>query len=530
MIRNKLLLFSSLLALLVVFSCNYQEQEKNSSPVTRQLSESQYNEKYRPQIHFSPDSMWMNDPNGMVYYDGEYHLFYQYYPEDIVWGPMHWGHAISTDLVRWEHLPIALYPDEHGYIFSGSAVVDHNNTSGLGTEEQPPMVAIFTYHDAEAADKGSIDYQTQGIAYSLDRGRNWTKYDQNPVLPNPGLRDFRDPKVMWYPREEMWIMSLAAGDHIRFYSSPDLIHWDFEGEFGSNAGAHGGVWECPDLFPLMVGSVKKWVLLVSINPGGPFGGSATQYFIGQFNGKTFVNDNSDSAILWLDHGRDNYAGVTYSNIPEKDGRRIFIGWMSNWDYGQEVPTKRWRSAMTIPRTLELKNTEEGIRLFSRPVIELETLRKDTTRLNIGLIPENQNITIPLEIPCEIDLQFTTNGNHPEADSRFGLSLFNAMGEQMTIGFRPAEQEFYTDRRSSSKRVFNEGFESVQYARFNPEDGQIEMRLYIDVSSVELFAGDGEVVMTDLFFPVEEYDSLTFFSQDTEAILQKGILYSLQPIW
>jgi beta-fructofuranosidase/levanase/fructan beta-fructosidase len=253
-----------------------------------------FTEKHRPQYHFTPPSQWMNDPNGMVYYEGEYHLFYQYYPDSNVWGPMHWGHAISKDMISWEHLPIALYPDDLGYIFSGSAVVDWKNTSGLGTEENPPLIAIFTYHDPKGWESGAIDFQTQGMAFSLDKGRTWTKYENNPVLPNPGIADFRDPKVTWHEPSQKWIMTLAVWDHVSFYSSPNLIDWEKESDFGLEWGSHAGVWECPDLFEMRVegSEEKRWVLLVSINPGGPQGGSATQYFIGDFDGTFFTLDSS----------------------------------------------------------------------------------------------------------------------------------------------------------------------------------------------------------------------------------------------
>ena len=308
----------------------------------------------------------MNDPNGMVFYEGEYHLFYQHYPDDNVWGPMHWGHTVSQDMVNWKHMPIALYPDELGYFFSGSAVIDWQNTSGLGTVDNPPMVAIYNYHEPVGAeDPDRTDFQYQGIAFSLDKGRTWTKYDNNPVLNNPGIRDFRDPKVMWFEPTQRWIMTLAVKDHISFYSSPDLISWTHESDFGLEVGGHGGVWECPDLFALQVDDSDevKWVLLVSINPGGPAGGSATQYFVGEFDGASFIMDPSfapqvtppagsdEERAVWMDYGPDNYAGVTWSDVPDSDGRRLFIGWMSNWSYSQVVPTTVWRSAMTVPREL-----------------------------------------------------------------------------------------------------------------------------------------------------------------------------------
>jgi fructan beta-fructosidase len=281
-------------------SCNSAKKAMNETGYT--------NEKYRPQIHFTPKTGWMNDPNGMVFYNGTYHLMYQYNPDSTVWGPMHWGHATSKDLIHWEHRPIALYPDSLGTIFSGSAVVDLPNTSGFGKDGKPPLVAIFTHHDHAGERAGSSTYQNQSIAYSVDEGKTWTKYSGNPVVKNPGIKDFRDPKVSWHQASKKWIMTLATLDRISFYSSPNLKDWTKESEFGKDVGAHGGVWECPDLFPLDVNGKTIWVLLVSINPGGPNGGSATQYFTGDFDGKTFTPFQTDTR--WIDYGPDNYAGVT----------------------------------------------------------------------------------------------------------------------------------------------------------------------------------------------------------------------------
>ncbi|HAX96136.1 MAG TPA: hypothetical protein DCY35_06410, partial [Prolixibacteraceae bacterium] len=236
-----------LILAIIAFGCNTNQRQAGSSEKS-----DYYTEKYRPQFHFSPEANWMNDPNGMVFYDGEYHLFYQHYPDSTVWGPMHWGHAVSKDLVHWEHMPIALYPDSLGMIFSGSAVVDWKNTSGFGTTGNPPLVSVYTIHNMEQEQAGQNDFQSQGIAYSIDKGRTWEKYEHNPVLPNQGIRDFRDPKVLWHENSQKWIMVLAVQDHIEFYSSPNLKDWTFTGNFGKELGAHGGVWECPDLFQLEV--------------------------------------------------------------------------------------------------------------------------------------------------------------------------------------------------------------------------------------------------------------------------------------
>ena len=343
----KVLIF---IALIAAFGCK-----------TTHISTAKPSEPHRPAFHFTPKTGWMNDPNGMVYYEGEYHLFYQYYPDSTVWGPMHWGHAISRDLVSWEHLPIALYPDSLGLIFSGSAVVDWKNTSGFGINGKPPLVAMFTHHLMRGEKAGRHDFQYQSLAYSNDKGRTWTKYAGNPVIPNTNaIHDYRDTKVFWYAPDQKWVVVLAAGDHIMLYNSPNLKDWTYLSSFGKDLGAHGGVWECPDLFPLKVQGTtqEKWVLIQNMNPGGPNGGSAAQYFIGDFNGKSFILDAqlTGDLPLWLDHGRDNYAGVTWSDVPAADGRRLFIGWMSNWDYAQVVPTKSWRSAMTLPRQLVLAKT------------------------------------------------------------------------------------------------------------------------------------------------------------------------------
>ena len=311
----------TLLAFLAILclSCNQKKDTSNY-----------YQEQHRPQFHFSPEKGWMNDPNGLVYYEGEYHLFYQYYPDSTVWGPMHWGHAISKDLTTWEHLPIALYPDSLGYIFSGSIVIDENNTAGFQTGIEKPLVAIFTIHDMVKEKAGRKDKESQGIAYSLDKGRSWTKYNKNPVLPNKGDTDFRDPKVFWHEPTKHWVMPLAVGQHLEIFTSPNLKDWTKTGEFGQKDGSHGGVWECPDIISLNTNEgIEKWILIQNIGRGAVNGGSGTQYFVGNFDGKTFINDNSPETKLWLDYGADNYAGVTWFNAPNNE--KLFIGWMSNWD-------------------------------------------------------------------------------------------------------------------------------------------------------------------------------------------------------
>lgn len=513
------------LTLLLFYGCD-ESKRKDQGP--EELITNQ--EQHRPQFHFTPPEKWMNDPNGMVYLNEEYHLFYQHYPDSTVWGPMHWGHAVSIDLVHWEHLPIALYPDSLGYIFSGSAVFDKNNTSGFGIEDGPPLVAIYTYHSAEGQKAGRNDYQTQGIAFSVDNGRTWKKYDGNPVLQNPGIKDFRDPKVFWHNETKQWIMILAVRDHVELYNSKNLKGWTKLSEFGKNEGAHGGVWECPDLFPLTVEGqqIQKWVMLVSINPGGIHGGSATQYFVGNFDGKKFTSDKANKSTLWLDYGKDNYAGVTWSNIPETDGRRIFIGWMSNWQYANVVPTSKWRSAMTIPRTLRLYNSSEGLRLASLPVKEVDKIREKSYDLASQQISGNKELTeIPFDVlTSEVILEFELS----DTSKDFGVELSNQRGQKISVGFNASENLFYTDRSMSGKEGFSEAFPGIHSAPRISTGRTVKLQLLIDVASVEVFADEGEVVMTDIFFPDDVFDKINIFSKAGSVNLKSGKITRLSSIW
>lgn len=504
----RIIFFSFLIA---IFAC--------SPTVKEQMQPTSYHEKHRLQFHFSPEAKWMNDPNGLVFHQGEYHMFYQHYPDSTVWGPMHWGHAVSKDLVHWEHLPIALYPDSLGYIFSGSAVLDKKNTSGLGTTSNPPLVAIFTYHHPEMEREGSNVFQTQAIAYSLDNGRTWTKYNGNPVLPNPGIKDFRDPKVFWYEPQQKWVMALAVKDHISFYSSPDLKNWKLESEFGVELGAHGGVWECPDLFKLK----DKWILLVSINPGGPNGGSATQYFAGDFDGTTFTP--ADKLTRWLDYGRDNYAGVTWSDIPEADSRRIFIGWMSNWDYSNVVPTEKWRSAMTVPRALDLVETNNGPVVTTYPVAEIRQLRSDSIVLNKT---NNKEVDINPNAYAIYDLELHIDSK--TSVSAFEIELSNESGEKFIIAYNPDKGEFILNRDKSGKNDFSDKFNGLQSGEFPFKESVMNIRMLVDVGSVELFVNEGTLSMTGLFFSEQPLTKAIWQSQSSAEMKTSGMIYKMQSIW
>ena len=514
-----------------------------ATPVTPVAVSGAYAEPHRPGYHFTPPAKWMNDPNGMVYFDGEYHLFYQHYPDGNVWGPMHWGHAVSTDLVRWKHLPIALAPDSLGLIFSGSAVVDWKNTSGFGVGGKPPLVAMFTYHDMAAEKRGSTTFQTQGIAYSNDRGRTWIKYAGNPVIPNPGIKDFRDTKVIWHEASRRWVMVLAAADRVRLYSSPDLKRWQPLSEFGNSVGAHGGVWECPDLFPLRIEGtgVTKWVMLVSINPGGPNGGSATQYFVGDFDGTTFTMDSAFAigigAVgkepergIWIDHGRDNYAGVTWSDVPAEDGRRLFIGWMSNWDYATVVPTEAWRSAMTVPRSLTLNRTPAGLRLFSTPVRELRLLRGETVTMREQRLDESTTLRVPsgrTAAMSEVDLEFVaSSGSRLDV----ALELSNDAGDVYRVGYDARAQRYYSDRTALPKGFSPKFGSEVHHAPRLSTDSVVRMHVLVDRASVELFADGGATALTDIVFPSHDFTTMKLVVTGGATTLRYATVSSIRSIW
>ncbi len=441
---------------------------------------------YRPTYHFSPQWGWMNDPNGMVYKDGEWHLFYQYNPYGSFWGNMHWGHAVSKDLVDWEHLDVALAPDDLGAIFSGSAVVDENNTAGFG---RGAIVAMYT---------SDGDNQTQSIAYSNDGGRTFTKYAGNPVIMAEDTPDFRDPKLFWDNQTRQWKVVLAAGQEVQFYSSDNLRDWTYDSSFGLSYGNHNGVWECPDLIRLPFEGKDKWVLLLNINPGGPFGGSATQYFVGSYDGKTFKCDDLPTTTRWMDYGKDHYAAVTWSNAPE--GRTVAIAWMSNWQYANSVPTTQFRSSNSVPRDLSLIRKGKEVILKSTPSKEVEALRGNPVQHTLA--------TAPVEL-------FETPMKAYEMLIRFNLQkkegatfvLSNESGEQVVFSYEPESQTFSMDRRGSGAVKFSKKFAAVTTAPTRV-GGRMELRLLVDSASIEAFGED--FAMTNLVFPSSPYNTIRLY--------------------
>jgi fructan beta-fructosidase len=467
-----------------------------------------YNEPFRPQFHFTPAAHWMNDPNGLVYYNGTYHLFYQYYPNDIVWGPMHWGHATSNDLLNWTHQPIALYPDTLGMIFSGSAVIDKNNTSGFGKNA---MVAIFTLHNNAIWERGFKNTESQGIAYSNDEGKTWTKYSGNPVLNNQGQQDFRDPKVIWMEKVNAWIMALAVGDQIHFYSSPNLKNWKFESSFKpANDLAGLGVWECPDLFNIKDNNGNdKWVLIINHGDKTPNGGSGTRYFVGNFDGHQFTNEQGS---LWMDAGPDFYAAVTYSNVP--DDKRILLGWMSNWQYAQKVPTQAWRSALTLPRELTLIKKEGKYFLQQEIVKQFSAIVKQELKTKSLFLPyEQKGINLSQSM---VDIDFT------EGSKSWTIELSNEKGERFIIDFENGV--ISTNRTFSGKIDFNENFANKKFVLPTEFDQILNAKLILDKASVEMLFNNGKYSMTNIFFPSQPY-SIIKVSSSTIGAKIKSLTYS-----
>ena len=426
-------------------------------------------EKHRPDYHHTPAYGWMNDPNGMFYKDGVWHLCYQFNPYGSYWENMTWGHSTSTDLVHWKAEPTAITPDALGTIFSGCCVVDKNNTAGFGNDA---IVAFYTSAGAR---------QTQSMAYSTDGGKTFTKYENNPVITS-NVPDFRDPHVFWNAEAGFWNMILAAGQQMSIYSSKDLKEWKHESDFGAEYGNHGGVWECPDLMKMKVAGTdkEKWMLICNINPGGPFGGSATQYFIGEFDGHKFTCEDEPTETKWMDYGKDHYATITFDNAPE--GRRVGIAWMSNWQYANQVPTKQFRSANSIARDFGLFEYNGETYCSVSPVKEMDAVR-------------GQRISSPSET-CEIVVQL-------KGDAQ--LTLRNSKGEKVVITYDAVEQTIDFDRRRSGDVSFSEAFPCIVTS---PTYGQAKtLRIFVDRCSIEMFEGDGKMSMTNLVFPSEPYNKL-----------------------
>ncbi len=485
---------------LTLFSCSKSKIPDMTNDSTY------YSEKYRPQFHFSPEKNWTNDPNGLVYYDGEYHLFYQYNPYGNTWGHMSWGHAVSKDLLHWEHLPIALseYLDpatgDSTMIFSGTVVVDKNNSSGLCTGKDC-MVAIYTSH-VHKDNQGLVQHQS--MAYSNDKGRTWKRYNKNPIL-DIQRKDFRDPKVFWHEPQQAWIMLLVIPDlfKVRFYKSTNLKEWTQLGEFG-DIGDTTRIWECPDMYELPIeneAGKKKWVLSLSgSHPAGPaFVGM--QYFIGEFDGTTFKADDPKQPPLYVDYGKDFYAGIVFNNIPKEDDRTIMIGWANNWTYGNQIPTSPWRSAMSIPRELSLKKMAKGFRLIQHPIKAISSIRGEDIKDLSSILKQSFELEIAINV---------------SEGKESGVILKNT-DSYTKIGYNSSSHEVFINRTMSGDVSFNKDFASIDRVKTEPTDGKIKLHVFFDYSIIEIFANDGEATICEQVFPDPGPTIVSSFGADSVTI-------------
>ncbi|MBM6866790.1 GH32 C-terminal domain-containing protein [Bacteroides caecigallinarum] len=493
---------------------------------------------YRPEYHHTPLYGWMNDANGLVYKDGEYHLYFQYNPYGSKWGNMHWGHSVSKDLVHWQHLDPAIARDTLGHIFSGSTVIDKNNSAGYGKDA---MIAFYT----SASDEHG---QIQCMAYSNDNGRTYTKYENNPILtPFDGLKDFRDPKVFWYEPAQKWYMIVSADKNMRFYSSTDLKQWEYLSQFGEGYGVQPNQFECPDFIQLPVDGNKdnmKWVMIVNINPGCPFGGSATEYFIGDFDGKEFKCDTDKSVTKWLDFGKDHYATVCFSNTGD---RIIAVPWMSNWQYANVTPIRQYRGANALPRELSLYTKNGEIYMAANVVKETEALRKSTRNIE-SLSVEGEtvidSITDGLNSGVELEMDIV-----PGKAQTVGFDIMNAKGEKTKIYLDLKAGRAVMDRTESGLIAFGEKAEphfkenhdrrkteSINYINdfalgtWAPlslcEGKSYHLNVFVDKCSVELFVDGGRIAMTNLVFPTEVYNSLRFYTEGGKAEVKNLSIHKL----
>lgn len=481
-----------------------------------------YKEPYRPQFHFTPHHNWTNDPNGLVYYKGQYHLFYQYNPMGNTWGHMSWGHATSPDLVHWQPQALAIPEDDKNMIFSGSCVIDKNNTTGFAEKAgQIPMVAVYTAHIIPDKSKPDDYQQTQHIAYSLDDGKTWKKYEGNPVL-DEHKKDFRDPKVFWYQPGKKWIMAaVLPHEHmVRFYGSPNLKNWSHLSDFGP-AGDTNGIWECPDLLRVPVNGQpgkSKWVLINSQQ-------TTMQYFVGEFDGTGFHNENPADTILRPDYGPDFYAAITYNNLPA-DHDPVLLGWANNWQYGQAIPTSPWRSAMSLPRTLRLKKAGKTWVLLEQPVKSLQELRGEPTAW------EDKKIAGEEKFPARGQVLELSADLIPAHTATCGVRLAVANGQFITIGYDAASEKLFIDRSKSGNTTFDNAFAAWQYTttRVPLQEGKLHLHIFFDKSIVEVFANDGATVLTAQLFPDSSHDGILFFSENGATKVPSAKVWPLSSAW
>ncbi len=479
-------------------------------------SQTNYKEQYRPQYHYTPAINWCNDPNGLVFNRGFYHMFHQYNPFGNVWGHMSWAHAVSKDLIHWKPLPLALAEEKDTMIFSGTCIVDKNNTSGFATKKgQVPMVAVYTGHIENTN-------QSQHLAYSLDNGLTWTKYKHNPIL-DLHKKDFRDPKIFWCAPKNYWVMAvvLPIAHKVQFYYSKNLVDWKYLSDFGP-AGDTNAVWECPDLAQVPVKghpTQKKWVLQTSMN-------AAMQYFVGEFDGEKFINENDGNTVLRPDYGPEYYAAISFNQLPAKQQPAV-IGWINNWNYANDIPTKPWKGAMTLPRNMQVKKEGKNWILVQQAVPAIKQLRKALLLQLSNKIIEGEEALSATSVQCEIDLAIA-----PGNTGKSGIRLAMGNSHFFEIGYDAEKQELYIDRSNTALQSFNKNFEKQsRYAVPLPHNKKpLKLTIYLDNSIAEVFANDGEAVLTTQFFNAANETGMALFSEGSKSQLLNLQVWPMKGIW
>jgi len=483
-------------------------------------------EKFRPLIHYSLNKNWTGEPSGLLYYEGEYHLFHQINPTQAVFGNIHWGHAVSRDLVHWEQLPTAISPDSSGQIYSGSVIADFHNTSGFGSNENPPLIAFYTYHDSVKEQNETSSEHSIVLAYSLDKGRSWVKY-KYPILKNSADPVFCNPKVSWNNFSKQWLMTVSIGSAIQIYSSQDCIQWDLLSEFGENIKTEGG-WQSSDLFPIKIANsdLTKWVLMVSMNGGPADGAPAIRYFVGDFNGTEFKM--TQTRELWVDYGNDNYAGMIFNDAP--DNRKIMVGWMSCWNYANQTPTESWRGSMIFPRDLDLVLEGNYYLLTSTPIKELNKLYGKTYTINEIQLSGKKNIfdNIPFpKTPFVLRLVFDNSNRYAIWGARdYGVNFKTKSGRNLSIGYKAEMNYYYIDRSKLMKNPISEKFERITGASYTFNNPTTDWYILVDNGSVELFTCGNRIAMTSLCYPDETFESFELYSEFGSIKLLKASITEL----
>lgn len=503
------------LLILVLFASTIYSDDTNTEPL--------YHELYRPAYHFSPPQNWMNDPNGLVYFGGKYHLYYQYNPFGIDWGDMSWGHATSTDLVHWEHWPVAI-PEYSGVmIFSGCIIIDVNNTSGFCDPESDEG-CMLAYYTAQTGLGGDHPIESQAFAYSNDQGLTFTEYPDNPII-DENKHDFRDPKVFWYEPEAKWVMITSLSDiyKVRLFGSKDLIHWEHLSDFGF--GSQDGCWEDPDLFPLVDDEGnQKWILTHAVNV------DKVEYYIGHFDGTTFTNTDTPNEILFIDYGKDFDEAATWNNEP--NGRRLMVAWLNEGAYGGAIPEKVWRGQLTLIRELKLRRYPEGLRIVQGPLEEMQELRYSPNHYeNIELNKTNHIYKLPTRATqMEIIAEFTYNNESDDTPIEFGINVFVGGSQRTVVGYDVVSERLFIDRTFSGFTNFSNAFTDVSYAKLEPENGRIKLHIFIDNCSVEVFANDGKIAMSDLVFPDPELDEIQIYTIGGSITVTSVDTWLMKSIW